>query len=63
MEEVLIRTCTQHDIAAVVQLERQWEREESAYGNFNPMNWDEYRTILKHFPCVGYLRLPRTPVG
>ncbi len=51
MEQVFIRTCTPDDIDAVVQLERQWEREEIAYGDFNPMSREAFIAILERFPA------------
>ena len=49
MEQVHIRTCTAADIDGVIALERQWEQEEIAYGNFNPMSRDMYMAILERF--------------
>ena len=51
MEQTLIRACTQNDIDAVVQLERQWEREAIAFGDFNPMSQEAYIAILERFPA------------
>jgi GNAT superfamily N-acetyltransferase len=51
MEQVLIRACTPNDIDGVVQLERQWEQEGIAYGDFNPMRWEAYVAILERFPA------------
>jgi GNAT superfamily N-acetyltransferase len=50
MEQVRIRVCRPTDIAGVMALERQWEQEDIAYGNFNPMSREAYVTILEHFP-------------
>ena len=49
MEQVHIRACTLSDIDAVIGLERQWEQEEIAYGNFNPMTRQAYTAILERF--------------
>jgi GNAT superfamily N-acetyltransferase len=51
MEQVGIRACTANDIDGVIVLERQWEREEIAYGNFNPLSREAYSTILERFPA------------
>jgi hypothetical protein len=37
MELTLIRECTREDIDAVVALDREWEQENIAYGDFNPI--------------------------
>jgi len=50
MEQVRIRACTPHDIDSVIALERQWEQEEIAYGDFNPMSREVYLAILERFP-------------
>lgn len=50
MEQVRIRPCTIDDIDGVMALERQWEQEGIAYGDFNPMSREDYLAILKHFP-------------
>jgi ribosomal protein S18 acetylase RimI-like enzyme len=50
MEQVRIRTCTLDDIDGVIALERQWEQEDIAYGDFNPMSHAAYGTILERFP-------------
>ena len=50
MEQVLIRACTLDDIDGVIALERQWEQEAIAYGDFNPMSREAYVTILERFP-------------
>jgi ribosomal protein S18 acetylase RimI-like enzyme len=50
MEQTRIRTCTADDIDVVIALERQWEQEEIAYGDFNPMRREDYATILERFP-------------
>jgi GNAT superfamily N-acetyltransferase len=51
MQQFRIRTCTIHDINAVIGLERQWEQEDIAYGDFNPMGQDAYVAILERFPA------------
>jgi len=51
MEQVRIRACTPDDIDGVMALERQWEQEEIAYGNFNPMSREAYTAILERFPA------------
>jgi len=50
MEQVRIRPCTLDDIDAVMQLERRWEQEAIAYGDFNPMSREAYVAILERFP-------------
>jgi GNAT superfamily N-acetyltransferase len=55
MEQVLMRVCTQADIDAVVQLERQWEHENIAYGDFNPMSHEAYIAILERFPAYFFV--------
>ncbi len=51
MEQILIRTCTRQDIDAVIGLERQWEQEGIAYGDFNPLRREAYVAILERFPA------------
>jgi len=51
MQQVRIRACTPDDIDGVIALERQWEQEEIAYGNFNPMSREAYVAILERFPA------------
>ena len=51
MENVLIRECTRADIDAILQMERQWEQEDIAYGDFNPMSREAYVSILERFPA------------
>ena len=50
MEQIHIRACTQDDIDGVIALERQWEQEEIAYGDFSPMSHEAYLAILERFP-------------
>jgi len=50
MEHIRIRVCTPNDIDAVIGLERQWEQEDIAYGDFNPMSREAYLSILDRFP-------------
>src|SRR5689334_163477 len=51
MQQVLIRSCAQSDIDAVVQLEREWEREDIAYGDFNPISREVFIAFLERFPA------------
>jgi GNAT superfamily N-acetyltransferase len=51
MEQVCIRACTPNDIDGVIALERQWEQEDIAYGDFNPMSREAYVAILERFPA------------
>ena len=51
MEQVRIRACTSTDIDGVIALERQWEHEDIAYGDFNPMSQEAYMAILERFPA------------
>lgn len=50
IEPIRIRACIQDDIDGVMALERQWEQEEIAYGDFNPMSREAYVSILEDFP-------------
>lgn len=50
MGQIRIRACTTDDIDGVIALERQWELEEIAYGDFNPMSREAYLSILERFP-------------
>ena len=50
MEQIRIRACTADDIDSVIALERQWQQEDIAYGDFNPMRREDYVTILERFP-------------
>jgi ribosomal protein S18 acetylase RimI-like enzyme len=51
MKQVRIRACTPNDIEGVIALERLWEQEEIAYGDFNPMSREAYVAILERFPA------------
>jgi GNAT superfamily N-acetyltransferase len=51
MEQISIRACTANDIEGVIALERQWEQEDIAYGDFNPMSREVYVAILDRFPA------------
>ena len=51
MGQVQIRPCTPEDLDAVLDLERQWEQEEIAFGDFNPMSWEMFRAVLDRFPA------------
>lgn len=50
MGQARIRQCTRDDVDAVIGLERQWEQEAIAYGDFNPMSREAYLTVLERFP-------------
>jgi hypothetical protein len=45
MEDIHIRGCTLNDIDGVIALERRWEQEEIAYGDFNPMSREAYAVL------------------
>ncbi len=49
MEQARLRACTPNDIDGVIALERQWEQEDIAYGDFNPMSREAYVAILDRF--------------
>jgi ribosomal protein S18 acetylase RimI-like enzyme len=49
MEQVRFRACRPTDIAGVMALEREWEQEDIAYGDFNPMSREDYIAILERF--------------
>lgn len=51
MEHVRIRAGAAADIDSVIALERQWEQEEIAYGNFNPLSREDYLAVLERFPA------------
>lgn len=51
MEQVRIRACTANDIDGVIAMERQWEQEGIAYGDFNPISREAYLSILERFPA------------
>jgi ribosomal protein S18 acetylase RimI-like enzyme len=51
MEQVRIRACTPDDIEGVIALERLWEQEDIAYGDFNPMSREAYVAFLERFPA------------
>src|SRR5687768_16361762 len=51
MEQVRIRACTPNDVDAVIDLERHWEQEDIAYGDFNPMSREAYVAIVERFPA------------
>jgi ribosomal protein S18 acetylase RimI-like enzyme len=50
MEHIRIRACIPNDIDGVIALERLWEQEDIAYGDFNPMCREAYVSILERFP-------------
>ena len=49
MEQIHIRACTANDIGGVIALERQWEQEAIAYGDFNPLSREAPVAILDRF--------------
>ncbi len=51
MQHIRIRACTLDDIDAVMALERHWEQEAIAYGDFTPLSRDNYLAILESFPA------------
>ena len=51
MGQVQIRPCTPEDLDAVLDLERQWEQEAIAFGDFNPMSREMFRAVLECFPA------------
>ncbi|MEO7913656.1 MAG: hypothetical protein ABIV47_28720, partial [Roseiflexaceae bacterium] len=51
IENILIRACTRSDIDAIVQLERHWELEDIAYGDFNPISREVWIDNLECFPA------------
>src|SRR5436190_15605771 len=51
MDRFRIRACAAADIDGVIGLERQWEQEDIAYGDFNPMSREAYVAILERFPA------------
>jgi GNAT superfamily N-acetyltransferase len=51
MEQVHIRACASDDIDGVIALERRWEQEDIAYGDFNPLSREAYLSILERFPA------------
>jgi ribosomal protein S18 acetylase RimI-like enzyme len=72
MEQIRIRACTLNDIDSVIALERRWEQEAIAYGDFNPMSREAYVAILERFPAyflvaesgeqlVGYIHASSDP--
>jgi ribosomal protein S18 acetylase RimI-like enzyme len=77
METVLVRECISADIDAILQMERQWEDEDIAYGDFDPISREAWIDTLERFPAyflvaecagqiVGYINatVPRDqPVG
>ena len=77
MQTVLIRACTRADIDAILHMERQWEEENIAYGDFNPIGREAWIDTLERFPAyflvaefdqqiVGYINatvLRDQPVG
>lgn len=51
MGQARIRQCTREDVDTVIGLERQWEQEAIAYGDFKPMSREAYLTVLERFPA------------
>jgi GNAT superfamily N-acetyltransferase len=51
MEQTRIRMCTPDDIDGVIALERRWQQEDIAYGDFNPMSRADYAAALARFPA------------
>jgi GNAT superfamily N-acetyltransferase len=51
MNNVLIRECARTDIDAILQMERQWEHEDIAYGAFNPISREAWIDNLEGFPA------------
>jgi GNAT superfamily N-acetyltransferase len=50
MEQVTIRRCVEQDLDAVTELEWQWEQEQIAYGDFNPLRHEGLLAALERFP-------------
>ena len=55
MEQIRIRACATDDIDAVMGLERQWEQEGIAYGDFNRMSREAYVAILARFAAYFFV--------
>ena len=51
MEQVAIRACVAQEIDAVAELERQWEREHIAYGDFSPLGREGLLAALERSPA------------
>jgi ribosomal protein S18 acetylase RimI-like enzyme len=51
MEQVDIRACGVQDIAEVAGLERQWEQEQIAYGDFSPLGREGFLAALERSPA------------
>ena len=51
MNQVQIRACTPEDLGAVLRLERQWEQEDIAFGDFNPMSLEQFSAALRRDPA------------
>lgn len=51
MYQVQIRACAPEDLDAVLRLERQWEQEDIAFGDFNPMSREQFRAVLDRDPA------------
>lgn len=50
MKQATIRAGVAQEIDAVVELERQWEREQIAYGDFSPLGREGLLAALERFP-------------
>jgi ribosomal protein S18 acetylase RimI-like enzyme len=50
-QNILIRECTRADIDAIVEMERQWEQEDIAFGDFNPISREAWIADLERFPA------------
>jgi ribosomal protein S18 acetylase RimI-like enzyme len=50
MQNFLIRECTRADIDAIVHMERRWEQEDIAYGDFDPISREAWIDNLERFP-------------
>lgn len=51
MKQVDLRACVAQDIDAVAGLERQWQQEQIAYGDFSPLGQTELLAALERFPA------------
>lgn len=50
MNQVQVRACTPEDLDAVLHLERLWQQEHIAYGDFNPMSREQFSAVLDRDP-------------
>ena len=51
MQQIHIRPCAPEDLNAVLRLERLWEKENIAYGDFNQMSWEMFDAVLGRDPA------------